>query len=72
MRKEEPADDATDYVAGGEGDVEVEGLDLGESSGLEEDNGVAENGVAAEDLRGPDNAVLDAVSTIVYVNRGKE
>lgn len=69
MREEEPADDPTDDVARGERDVEVEGLDLGEAGGLEEDDRVAENGVAAEDLGGPDDAVLGRISTVVRMDQ---
>lgn len=58
VREEEPADDAADDVAGGEGDVDVEGLDLAEAGGLEEDDRVAEDSVAAENLGGPDDTVL--------------
>jgi hypothetical protein len=44
--EEQPADDAADDVAGGEGDIDVEGLEFGEAGGFEEDDGVAEDGIA--------------------------
>ncbi len=49
------------YVARRQGDVDVEGLQLGEAGGLEEDDGIAEDGIAAEDLGRPDDAVLCCV-----------
>ena len=58
MREKEPAEDTTDDVASGKRDVEVERLDFGETSCLEEDDGVGDQGVAAEDLSGPDDTVL--------------
>jgi len=72
VREEEPADDAADDVACREGDVDVEGLGLAEAGGLEEDDRVAEDGVAAEDLGGPDDAVLSLVSVNVRGAVGEE
>ena len=53
MGKQKPANDATNNVAGGERDIDVEGLSLRESCRLKENNGIPKDGVAAEDLSGP-------------------
>ena len=58
MGKQKPANDATNNVAGGERDIDVEGLSLRESCRLKENNGIPKDGVAAEDLSGPDNTIL--------------
>ena len=58
MGEEEPADDAADNVAGGQRNVDIECLDFGEPCRLKEDHRVAQDGVAAEDLSGPNDTVL--------------
>lgn len=58
MREKEPTDDTADDVAGRERDVDVEGLELSEAGRLQEDNRVTKDSVTAEDLSGPDDAVL--------------
>jgi hypothetical protein len=58
MREKKPADDTADNVACRKGDVDVKRLDLRKPCRFEKDNRVAEEGVAAEDLGGPDDAVL--------------
>jgi len=59
MREEKPADDATDDVASGEGDVDIKGLKLRKARRFEEDDRVAKDGVAAKNLGGPNDTVLD-------------
>lgn len=58
MREEQPTNDTTDNVASSERDVEVEGLKLTKPCALEEDDRVLEDCVTAENLGGPDDAVL--------------
>lgn len=62
MREKEPTDNTTDDVACREGDVHVEGLKLGEACCFEEGNGVAEDGIATQDLGCPDDTILGTVS----------
>lgn len=58
MWHEEPTAYTADDVAGRKRNVDVEGLEFGETGSFEEDDGVAEDGVSAEDLGGPYYAVL--------------
>ena len=59
MGEQEPTNDSADDITGRERDVDIEGLDFGKASSLEEDNGVAENRITAKDLCGPNNTVLN-------------
>jgi len=54
----EPADDTAHDIASGEGNVDVEGLHIGESGALEENDRVSENRVTTQDLGRPHDAVL--------------
>ena len=58
MREKEPANNTTDDVASRKRDIDVKSLELGKARSFEKDNRVAEDGVPAEDLGGPDNAIL--------------
>lgn len=58
MREKKPANDTADNVACRKGDVDVKRLDLRKPCCFEKDNRVAEEGVAAEDLGSPDDAIL--------------
>ncbi len=58
MREEQPADDTTDDITCGESDVDIESLESGKAGGFKKHDGVAKNGIAAEDLSCPDDAVL--------------
>lgn len=58
MGEESPADHAANDVTCGKSNVDVEGLEFGEASSLEEDNGESENGIAAKNLSGPDDGIL--------------
>lgn len=58
MREKEPTNHTANDVAGRKGDVEVERLDFGPSSGLEENDDEAKDRIAAENLGCPDDAVL--------------
>jgi hypothetical protein len=58
VREEKPADDAADDVACRKGDVDIEGLQFAKPSGFEKDDRVTEDGIAAEGLSRPDDAIL--------------
>lgn len=58
VREEKPADDAADDVACGKGDVDIEGLQLRKPSRFEKNDRVPEDGIAAEGLSRPDDAIL--------------
>ena len=58
MREQKPANDAADNVACRKGNIDVERLEFRKSRCFEKDNRVAKDGVAAEYLGGPDDAVL--------------
>lgn len=60
--EKKPADYTTDDIACREGDVHVEGLDLGEACCFEEGHGIAENCIATKNLGCPYDAVLGNVS----------
>lgn len=59
MGKQKPANYAADNVACGKGDVDVERLDFRKTRSAEKEDRVAKDGIAAKDLGGPDNAVLN-------------
>jgi hypothetical protein len=58
MREKKPANYAADNVACGKGDVDVERLEFRKPCRLEKNNRVAKEGIAAEDLGGPNYTVL--------------
>ena len=58
MGEQEPTDNASYDVASGQRNVDVEGLKFRETRLLEEFHGVAEDGIATQNLSGPDNAIL--------------
>lgn len=58
MREQKPANDATDNVASGKRDVDIECLELGKACCFKKDNRIAENSISAKDLGSPDHAVL--------------
>ena len=58
VREQKPADDATDNVTRGKGNVDVECLEFRKASCFEKDDRESKNGVAAKDLGSPNNTVL--------------
>ena len=58
MGEQEPTDNASYDVASGQRNVDVEGLKFRETRLLEEFHGVAEDGIATQNLSRPDNAIL--------------
>lgn len=58
MWEQKPANYATDNIACGKGDVDVERLDFRKPRRPEKNDRVAKNGIAAENLGGPNYAVL--------------
>jgi hypothetical protein len=59
VREQKPANDAADNVACGKGNVDVKRLEFRKARRFEKDDRVAEDGIAAEDLGGPNDAVLN-------------
>ena len=59
MWKQEPANYATNDIASGQRYIDIEGLEFGEASSFEKDHRVTQDGVTAEDLSSPDDAVLN-------------
>jgi hypothetical protein len=57
-RLTEPTSNTTDYILAIGNQVQVEGSSHAKSGFLQKDDGVSENGIAAQDLRSPYYAVL--------------
>ena len=71
MREQKPANDAADNVACRKRNIDVERLEFRKARSFEKDDRVAKDGVAAEDLGGPDDAVLKEQKSARYPTRGK-
>lgn len=69
MGEQKPANYATDNVACGKGNVDVERLDFRKSRRSEKDDRVAKEGIAAKDLGGPYYAVLREIVSYTFPTR---
>lgn len=69
MRKEKATDDATNNVACGKGNIDVECLKFGKPRRLEKDDRVSKNRVSAEDLCRPDYAILQRTVSVSAISR---
>ena len=58
MGEKKPAYDATNNVTSRQGDIDVKCLQFSQPCRLEENDRVAKNGIATEDLSSPDYAIL--------------
>jgi hypothetical protein len=70
MREKKAANNTTNNVACGKGNIDVECLEFGKASCFEKDDRISKDCISAKDLCRPDYAVLErtGVSTIFRSN----